>query len=38
MDIATSLTRLTHQQKIGQTELGNQNSEKTKIWGQKAGF
>jgi hypothetical protein len=29
---------LTHQQKIGQTELGDQNFKKTKIGGPKSWF
>ena len=35
---ATSLMSLTHQQKIGQTKFGDQNSEKTKIGGPKSLF
>jgi hypothetical protein len=35
MDTATLLMNLTHQQKIGQTKLGDQNSEQIKIGGPK---
>jgi hypothetical protein len=38
MYTATSLMSLTRQQKIGQTELGDQNSQKIKIEDQKVGF
>jgi hypothetical protein len=36
MDTAKSLISLTHQQKIDQTELGDQYSENTKIGGPKS--
>jgi hypothetical protein len=36
VDTATSLMSLTHQQEIGQTELEDHRSEKTKIGEQKS--